>query len=144
MNGNAMRKKLGPVADDIAMFLSGIDGFPHDLRDFSTVGAGSRMGIAFIHEPECRLLHSFGKHINNMLRHNVLQHNSFVPGIRGFLVVQEMAQPFVETGETGFHRFVQIFVLTCITCGSHDGLFPILVLRFFIFRVLNSPLPSAM
>lgn len=28
MNGNAMRKKLGPVADDIAMFLSGIDGFP--------------------------------------------------------------------------------------------------------------------
>ena len=39
MNGNAMRKKLGPVADDIAMFLSGIDGFPHDLRDFSAVGA---------------------------------------------------------------------------------------------------------
>lgn len=45
MNGNAMRKKLGPVADDIAMFLSGIDGFPHDLRDFSAVGARTWMSI---------------------------------------------------------------------------------------------------
>ena len=78
MNADTMGKELGPVADDIAMFLSGIDGFPHDLRDFSAVGAGTWMGIAFVHEPEGRLLHSFGKHINNML-----WHDSFDPGIRG-------------------------------------------------------------
>jgi hypothetical protein len=141
MNGNAMRKKLGPVADNIAMFLSGVDGFLHDLRDFSTVGAGSRIGIAFVHEPECRLLHSFGKHINNMLRHNVLQHNSFVPGFRGFLVVQGMVQPLVETGSTGFHGSGQVPVLAC-GAGGGDILF--ILFRFFIFRVLNSPLLSAM
>lgn len=138
MNADAMGKELGPVADDVAMFLSGVDGFLHDLRDFSAVGAGTWMGIAFVHEPEGRLLHSFGKHINNML-----WHDSSVPRIRGFLVVQWIAQPLVETGSTGPHGSGQVRVLTCITCGSHDGFF-LLVFRFFIFRVLNSPLLSAM
>ena len=158
MNADAMGKVLGPVADNIAMLLSGVDGFLHDLRDFSTVRAGSRMGIAFIHGPECRLLHSFGKHINNMLWHNSFDpgiHGSLctlfmmvaikaistgwfrwlgstmltctaIRGFRGSYIVHGITESIIETGVTGFHRFVQIFVLTCITCGSHDGLFLIL------------------
>ena len=136
MNGNAMRKELGPVADNIAMFLSGIDGFPHDLRDFSAVEARTWIGIAFIHGPEYRLLHVFDKHINNML-----WHDSFAPGFRGFLVVQWMVQPLVETGSTGSHGSGQVPILAC-GAGGEDILF--ILFRFFIFRVLNSPLPSAM
>ena len=115
MNGNAMRKKLGPVADDVAMFLSGVDGFLYDLRDFSAVRARTWMGIAFVHEPEGRLLHSFGKHINNMLWHDSFDsgtHGAFVPGFRGFLVVQWMVQPLVETGSTGSRGSGQVPVLT--------------------------------
>jgi hypothetical protein len=136
MNADAMGKVLGPVADNIAMFLSGVDGFLHDLRDFSTVRAGSRMGIAFVHEPECRLLQSFGKHINNML-----WHDSFDSGFRGFLVVQWMVQPLVETGSTGSHGSGQVPILAC-GAGGGDILFIPFIL--FIFRVLNSPLLSAM
>ena len=152
MNGNAMRKKLGPVADDVAMFLSGVDGFLYDLRDFSAVRARTWMGIAFVHEPEGRLLHSFGKHINNMLWHDSFDsgthgafvpgtHGAFVLGIRGFLVVQGMVQPLVETGSTGSHGSGQVPVLAC-GAGGGDILF--ILFRFFIFRVLNSPLLSAM
>lgn len=112
MNADAMRKKLGPVADDIAMFLSGIDGFPHDLRDFSAVGAGSRMSIVGFKMPSHLLPHSFDKHINNMLRHDFCD-----PGFRGFLVVQGMVQPLVETGSTGSHGSGQVPVLT----GSAGG-----------------------
>lgn len=65
-----------------------------------------------------------------------------IRGFRGSYIVHGITESIIETGVTGFHRFVQIFVLTCITCGSHDGFF--LILRFFIFRVLNSPLLSAM
>jgi hypothetical protein len=113
MNGNAMRKKLGPVADDIAMFLSGIDGFPHDLRDFSAVGARTWMSIVGFKMPSHLLPHSFDKHINNMLRHNFCDpgiRGTFVPGIRGFLVVQWMVQPLVETGSTGSHGFGEVAV----------------------------------
>jgi hypothetical protein len=117
---------------------------PHDLRDFSAVRAGSRMGIAFVHEPEGRLLHSFGKHINNMLWHDSFDSGTlgaFVPGFRGFLVVQWMGQPLVETGSTGSHGSGQVPVLAC-GAGGEDILF--ILFRFFIFRVLNSPLLSAM
>lgn len=89
MNADAMRKKLGPVADDIAMFLSGVDGFLHDLRDFSAVGAGTWMGVAGFKMPSHLLPHSFDKHINNMLWHDSFDpgtHGAFVPGIRGTLV----------------------------------------------------------
>lgn len=144
MNGNAMRKKLGPVADDVAMFLSGVDGFLYDLRDFSAVRARTWMGIAFVHEPEGRLLHSFGKHINNMLWHDSFDsgtHGAFVPGFRGFLVVQWMVQPLVETGSTGSRGSGQVPVLTG-SAGGEDILF--ILFRFFIFRVLNSPLLLAM
>ena len=55
MNADAMRKELGPVADNIAMLLSGVDGVLYDLRDFPTIGAGTGIGIASVHEPECRL-----------------------------------------------------------------------------------------
>jgi hypothetical protein len=144
MNGNAMRKKLGPVADDVAMFLSGVDGFLYDLRDFSAVRARTWMGIAFVHEPEGRLLHSFGKHISNMLWHDSFDsgtHGAFVPGFRGFLVVQWMVQPLVETGSTGSRGSGQVPVLTG-SAGGEDILF--ILFRFFIFRVLNSPLLLAM
>jgi hypothetical protein len=144
MNGNAMRKKLGPVADDIAMFLSGIDGFPHDLRDFSAVGARTWTGVAGFKMPSHLLPHSFDKHINNMLRHNFCDpgfRGTFVPGFRGFLVVQWMVQPLVETGSTGSHGSGQVPVLTG-SAGGGDILF--ILFRFFIFRVLNSPLLSAM
>lgn len=136
MNGNAMRKKLGPVADDIAMFLSGIDGFPHDLWDFSAVGARTWTGVTGFKIPSHLLPHSFDKHINNMLRHNFCD-----PGFRGFLVVQWMVQPLVETGSTGSHGSGQVPILAC-GAGGGDILF--ILFRFFIFRVLNSPLPSAM
>jgi hypothetical protein len=102
------------------------------------------MGIAFVHEPEGRLLHSFGKHINNMLWHDSFDsgtHGAFVPGFRGFLVVQGMVQPFIETGSTGSHGSGQVPVLAC-GAGGEDILF--ILFRFFIFRVLNSPLLSAM
>lgn len=144
MNGNAMRKKLGPVADDIAMFLSGIDGFPHDLRDFSAVEARTWMSIVGFKMPSHLLPHSFDKHINNMLRHNFCDpgiRGTFVPGIRGFLVVQWMVQPLVETGSTGSHGSGQVPVLTG-SAGGEDILFIPFIL--FIFRVLNSPLLSAM
>jgi hypothetical protein len=144
MNGNAMRKKLGPVADDIAMFLSGIDGFPHDLRDFSAVGARTWMSIVGFKMPSHLLPHSFDKHINNMLRHNFCDpgiRGTFVLGFRGFLVVQGMVQPLVETGSTGSHGSGQVPVLAC-GAGGGDILF--ILFRFFIFRVLNSPLLSAM
>jgi hypothetical protein len=144
MNGNAMRKKLGPVADDIAMFLSGIDGFPHDLRDFSAVGARTWTSIVGFKMPSHLLPHSFGKHINNMLRHDSFDpgiRGTFVPGFRGFLVVQGMVQPLVETGSTGSHGSGQVPILTC-GAGGGDILF--ILFRFFIFRVLNSPLLSAM
>lgn len=130
MNGNAMWKKLGSVADNIAMFLSGVDGFLHDLRDFSAVGARTWTGIAFVHEPECRLLHSFGKHINNMLWHDSFApeiRGTLVPGFRGFLVVQGMVQPFVETGSTGSHGSGQVPVLT----GSAGGGDIIVLVRTF-------------
>ena len=55
MNADAMGKVLGPVADDVTMLLSGVDGVLYDLRDFPTLGAGAGIGIAFVHEPECRL-----------------------------------------------------------------------------------------
>lgn len=104
MNGKAMRKELGPVADDIAMFLSGIDGFPHDLRDFSAVEARTWMSIVGFKMPSHLLPHSFDKHINNMLWHDFCDsgthgafvpgtHGAFVLGFRGFLVVQGMVQP---------------------------------------------------
>jgi hypothetical protein len=147
MNGNAMGKKLGPVADDIAMFLSGIDGFPHDLRDFSAVGARTWTGVAGFKIPSHLLPHSFDKHINNILWHDSFDpgirgtHGAFVPGIRGFLVVQGMVQPLVETGSTGSHGSGQVPVLAC-GAGGGDILF--ILFRFFIFRVLNSPLLSAM
>lgn len=136
MNADTMRKKLGPVADDIAMFLSGIDGFPHDLRDFPTIWAGTWMGVTGFKIPSHLLPHSFDKHINNML-----WHDSFDLGIRGFLVVQWMVQPLVETGSTGFHGSGQVPILAC-GAGGGDILFIPFIL--FIFRVLNSPLPSAM
>lgn len=106
MNGNAMRKKLGPVADDIAMFLSGIDGFPHDLRDFSAVGARTWMSIVGFKMPSHLLPHSFDKHINNMLRHN--------------------------------------FCDPVLACGAGGGGILFIPFILFIFRVLNSPLLSAM
>lgn len=132
MNGNAMRKKLGPVADDVAMFLSGVDGFLYDLRDFSAVRARTWMGIAFVHEPEGRLLHSFGKHINNMLWHDSFDsgtHGAFVPGFRGFLVVQGMVQPFIETGSTGSHGSGQVPVLACGAGGGGHPLHPLPLLH---------------
>jgi hypothetical protein len=150
MNGKAMRKELDPVADDIAMFLSGIDGFPHDLRDFSAVEARTWMGVAGFKMPSHLLPHSFDKHINNMLRHNFCDpgirgiHGSpgaFVLGFRGFLVVQGMVQPLVETGSTGSHGSGQVPILTG-SAGGEDILFIPFIL--FIFRVLNSPLLSAM
>lgn len=121
MNADAMGKVLGPVADNVAMLLSGVDGFLHDLRDFSTVGAGTWMGIAFVHEPEGRLLHSFGKHINNMLWHDSFApeiRGTLVSGIRGFLVVQWIVQPLVETGSTGSHGSGQVPVLACGAGGE--------------------------
>lgn len=136
MNADAMGKVLGPVADDVAMFLSGVDGFLYDLRDFPTIGAGTGTGIASVHEPECRLLQVFDKHISNML-----WHGSSVPRIRGFLVVQWMVQPLVETGSTGSRGSGQVPILAC-GAGGGDILF--ILFRFFIFRVLNSPLLSAM
>lgn len=144
MNADAMGKVLGPVADNIAMLLSGVDGFLHDLRDFSTLGAGTWMGIAFVHEPEGRLLHSFGKHINNMLWHDSFAleiRGTLVLGIRGFLVVQGMVQPLVETGSTGSRGSGQVPVLACGAGGGGILFIPIIL---FIFRVLNSPLLSAM
>lgn len=144
MNGNAMRKKLGPVADDIAMFLSGIDGFPHDLRDFSAIGARTWMSIVGFKMPSHLLPHSFGKHINNMLWHDSFDpgiRGTLVPGFRGFLVVQWMVQPLVETGSTGSRGSGQVPILAC-GAGGGDILF--ILFRFFIFRVLNSPLLSAM
>lgn len=145
MNADAMGKELGPVADDVAMFLSGVDGFLYDLRDFPTIWAGTGRGIAFVLGPEYRLLHAFDKHINNML-----WHDSSVPRIRGihgshgspgFLVVQWMVQPLVETGSTGSRGSGQVPILAC-GAGGGDILF--ILFRFFIFRVLNSPLLSAM
>jgi hypothetical protein len=52
-----------------------------------------------------------------------------------------MVQPLVETGSTGFHGSGQVPVLAC-GAGGGDILFIPFIL--FIFRVLNSPLLSAM
>ena len=115
MNADAMGKVLGPVADNIAMFLSGVDGFLYDLREFSAVRAGTGIGIVFVHEPECRLLHSFGKHINNMLWHDSFDpgfRGTLVPRFRGFHIVHGITESIIETGVAGFHGPIQIFVLT--------------------------------
>lgn len=102
------------------------------------------MSIVGFKMPSHLLPHSFDKHINNMLRHNFCDpgtHSAFVPGFRGFLVVQWMVQPLVETGSTGSHGSGQVPVLACGAGGGGILFIPFIL---FIFRVLNSPLLSAM
>lgn len=95
------------------------------------------MSIVGFKMPSHLLPHSFDKHINNMLRHNFCDpgiRGTLVPGFRGFLVVQGMVQPLVETGSTGSHGSGQVPVLAC-GAGGGDILFILFIWGIILIAV---------